>query len=223
MRSLALDLDPRAVATYDFPEAAQYLHLPKSTVRAWVCGQDGFEPLITPAGDHSPMLSFINLVEIHMLAAIRRVHKVKMSNVRIALQTLGGSRRLRPLASRELLTDGVDLFVQNFGELVNLSMPNQQVMAKVMSAYLKRIDWEDSEPSALFPFSTANALDSRKSVMIDPRISFGRLVIAGTGIPTEIVAERFRAGESIDELAKDYRRDRLEIEDVLRFEPALAA
>jgi uncharacterized protein (DUF433 family) len=220
MSTLSLGLDPRAVATYDFPEAAQYLHLPKSTVRAWVCGQDGFEPLIDPASDHSPMLSFINLVEVHMLAAIRRVHKVKMPNVRIALQNLVGRH---PLASHRLETDGVDLFVRTFGELVNLSKPNQQFMIEVMSAYLRRIGWEDDKAAVLFPFPTANVLDARKSVMIDPRISFGRLVITGTGIATELVVERFRAGESIDELAKDYRRDRLEIEDVLRFEPALAA
>jgi uncharacterized protein (DUF433 family) len=220
MSALTLDLEPRAIATYDFSEAAQYLHLPKSTVRAWVCGQDGFEPLIVPASDHGPMLSFINLVEIHMLAAIRRIHKVKMPKVRIALQHLGGPH---PLASYRLETDGVDLFVRMVGELVNLSKPNQKIMVDVMSAYLKRIRWEDDKAAALFPFPTANVLDGRKSVMIDPRISFGRLVISGTGIATEIVVERFRAGESIDELAKDYRRDRLEIEDVLRFEPALAA
>jgi uncharacterized protein (DUF433 family) len=113
--------------------------------------------------------------------------------------------------------------VRTFGELVNLSKPKQQVIVDVMSAYLKRITWVDKEAAVLFPFSSADALDGRKSVMIDPRISFGRLVIAGTGIATDIVVERFRAGESIDELAKDYRRDRLEIEDVLRFDPALAA
>jgi uncharacterized protein (DUF433 family) len=220
MSALTLGSDAHAIATYDFPEAAQYLHLPKSTVRAWVCGQDGFEALITPASDHSPMLSFINLVEIHMLAAIRRVHKVKMPNVRHALQNLGGPH---PLASHRLETDGVDLFVRILGELVNLSAPNQQVMASVMSAYLKRIRWEDNKAAVLFPFPTASFLDDRKSVMIDPRISFGRLVITGTGIATELIVERFRAGESIDELAQDYRRDRLEIEDVLRFEPALAA
>jgi uncharacterized protein (DUF433 family) len=220
MKTLTLDLDPRAVATYGFSEAAQYLHLPKSTVRAWVCGQDGFEPLIDPAGDRSPMLSFINLVEIHMLAAIRRAHKVGLPNVRIALQNLEGSN---PLASHRLETDGVDLFVRSFGELVNLSEPNQRVMVDVMSAYLKRIRWEGDEAAALFPFSTADVVDGRRSVMIDPRVSFGRLVIADTGIATEIVLERFRAGESIDELAKDYRRDRLEIEDVLRFETAVAA
>jgi len=96
-------------------------------------------------------------------------------------------------------------------------------MVAVIDAYLRRIEWEDDDPAVLFPFPAPNVLDGRKSVMIDPRISFGRLVISGTGIATEIVVERFRAGESIDELARDYRRDRLEIEDVLLFEPAFAA
>jgi hypothetical protein len=166
---ITVNPEPREIATYDFPEAAQYLHLPKSTVRAWVCGQDGFEPLITSASARSPMLSFTNLVEIHKLAAIRRVHRIKMPNVRIALETLGKSRGPHPLISHGLLTDGVDLFVRDLGELVNLSMPNQQTMAEIISAYLKRIEWEDNEPAVLFPFSSADMLDGRKSVMIDPR------------------------------------------------------
>jgi uncharacterized protein (DUF433 family) len=44
-----------------------------------------------------------------------------------------------------------------------------------------------------------------KPIMIDPRLSFGRPTIAGTGIPLSIVASRFRAGESISALAQDYR------------------
>jgi hypothetical protein len=82
---------------------------------------------------------------------------------------LGKSRGPHPLISHGLLTDGVDLFVRDLGELVNLSMPNQQTMAEIISAYLKRIEWEDNEPAVLFPFSSADMLDGRKSVMIDPR------------------------------------------------------
>jgi hypothetical protein len=107
------------------------------------------------------MLSFINLVEIHMLAAIRRVHNVSLPTVRIALQNLGGPH---PLASHRLEIDGVDLFVRNFGELVNLSEPNQRIMTDVMGAYLKRIRWEGEEAPVLFPFPTAGVVDGRKSV-----------------------------------------------------------
>lgn len=60
--------------------------------------------------------------------------------------------------------------------------------------------------------------------MIDPRVAFGRLVIAGTGIPTHIVAERYAAGDSIDDLADDYNCCHEIIAEAIRCEiPRLAA
>ena len=59
---------------------------------------------------------------------------------------------------------------------------------------------------------------------MDPRVQFGRPCIAGTGIPTSIIAERYRAGDSISELAHDYGQEALTIEEALRYEfPATAA
>ena len=60
-------------------------------------------------------------------------------------------------------------------------------------------------------------------VVIDPRLSAGRPVIAGTGLTTQIVAERYKAGESVSQLAADYGRDESEIEEALRCEIKLAA
>ena len=60
-------------------------------------------------------------------------------------------------------------------------------------------------------------------LVIDPRISFGRPVIAGTNIRTSIVAERYLAGESINALARDYGRDHGEIEEAIRCEIPTAA
>ncbi len=62
-----------------------------------------------------------------------------------------------------------------------------------------------------------------RTVVIDPRVSFGRSVLAGTGIPTAIIAERYKAGESVDALADDYGRKRVEIEEAIRCELALDA
>jgi uncharacterized protein (DUF433 family) len=59
--------------------------------------------------------------------------------------------------------------------------------------------------------------------MIDPRISFGRSVLAGTGVPTAMLAERCKAGESIDELAERCNCDRLQIEEGIRCELPLVA
>lgn len=34
-------------------------------------------------------------------------------------------------------------------------------------------------------------------VKIDPRRAFGKLVVAGTGIPTVVIAERLRVGDTL--------------------------
>lgn len=53
-----------------------------------------------------------------------------------------------------------------------------------------------------------------------PALSFVNLVEA---VATSIVAERYKAGESIDELARDYGCERGTVEEAVRCEPYLAA
>jgi uncharacterized protein (DUF433 family) len=55
-------------------------------------------------------------------------------------------------------------------------------------------------------------------VVIDPRVQFGRPVLVGTGIPTEVIADRFKAGEALDDLARDYGRTPDEIQEAIRAE-----
>jgi uncharacterized protein (DUF433 family) len=75
----------------------------------------------------------------------------------------------------------------------------------------------------LFPFTRKRQPDEPKAVVIDPYVSFGRPVLAGTGIATAVVAERYKAGESIADLAEDYGRQALEIEEAIRCELSVQA
>ena len=63
----------------------------------------------------------------------------------------------------------------------------------------------------LFPLIRAD----RRTVVVDPRISFGRPVLVGTGIPVEAIADRFKAGDSIGHLARDYGVSADLVEDAL--------
>lgn len=77
----------------------------------------------------------------------------------------------------------------------------------------------DSETEArfkLYPFTRSRIEEAPAMVVIDPGLSAGRPVIAGTGLATEVIAERYKAGESIDELARDYERKEEEIEEAVR-------
>jgi len=61
-------------------------------------------------------------------------------------------------------------------------------------------------------------LEQPRIVVADARVQFGRPVLVGTGVPTAILLERYLAGDSVDELAEDYRCDRLKIEEAIRCE-----
>lgn len=188
-----------------------------------------FEPLISLPEADTKLLSFINLVEAHVLGAIRRLHRISLQKVRKALRFL--LERLpspHPLADQNFETDGLHLFVERYGQLINISDEGQLAMRAILQAYLQRIERDASGiPAKLYPF-TRDGRDGQtpsepRIIVIDPHVSFGRPVLFGTGIPTAVIAERYKAGESIDELAGDYGRQRLEIEEAIRCELQLEA
>ena len=71
--------NPRAVPAYAIPEAAHYLRIPVSTVRAWLRGtsyttmgsKTRFRRVVTLDDPDGCLMSFYNLAEIHVLRALR--------------------------------------------------------------------------------------------------------------------------------------------------------
>lgn len=70
----------------------------------------------------------------------------------------------------------------------------------------------------LYPFTRRRELEEPKAIVIDPEVSFAKPVLVGTGILTATVAERYKAGESVEELVADYDMKQKEIEEGIRFE-----
>ena len=221
--------DLRVFPAYTIAEAAHYLSVPAATVRYWSVGQGNYGPLIEVPKDSPTLLSFLNLTELHVLAAIRRNHMVSMPKVRTAIQYLvgnavGATDRRHPLISRELETDGLDLFVEQYGQLINISRAGQMAMRDVISAALSRINRDpEGIPVKLYPYTRTAMENAPAMIVIDPALSAGRPVIAGTGLATQVIAERCKAGESVSDLAQDYERDEAEIEEAIRCELRLAA
>lgn len=213
--------DLKDVPNYGIAESAAYLRLSPSTLRAWLLGQAGFQSVIRIADTHTKALSFVNLVEAHVLAGMRRHHGVPLKNVRTAIQYVSQELKIdRPLANQQFETNGLDLFFDHLGQTVNASKGGQQAMAALLKGYLRRIDRDPSGvPIKLYPMTRGNEPDKQpKSVVIDPRVSFGRPVLVGTGIPTAVLAARFKAGESMDDLAEDYGAEKAALEEAIRIE-----
>ncbi|MBW4521978.1 MAG: DUF433 domain-containing protein [Scytolyngbya sp. HA4215-MV1] len=224
-------LDTRNLPTYPIADAARYLSIPIGTLRSWLHGryypvEEGkryFEPLIQRPNTTTSQLSFTNLVEAHVLRVIRQVHGVRLDKVRTALDYIDQRFNIpHPLARIEFQTDGINLFIESVGRLINVSEHGQLAMQAVLEHLLERIEWDENGIAArLFPVTRMKDQDAPKVLVIDPSISFGRPVLIGTGIPTAILAERYKAGESIDTLAHDYGCDRLQIEEAIRCELSL--
>ena len=189
--------DLRHAPLYSIPECARYLGLPVSTVRGWIAkpGSDrkgGGKPLVIPAGSDPTALSFTNLVEIHVLALLRRKRHVSMPEIRSKIAALYHDANTKhPLASREFLAYSNDQRVE--------------------------LD-ETGAPSRYFPFTRGYGRDDPKLIVIDPKVRFGRPVIKGSGVSTSVISRFTKGGESIADLADDYRLLPEQIEEAVRYE-----
>ncbi len=224
---------PGELPAYTMGETAHWLGLAPATVRSWCVGQHYhyrgsrrfFKPALDIADPAGKLLSFQNLVELHVLAAIRREHQVSLQTVRKAVLFMSSKLGVEhPLASRRLLTDGKDLLIEYSGELLNLSQAGQLEMRRVVELYLSRVDHSEvGEPIRLYPFTTSALESAPRSVVINPTVQWGRPCLAGTGVPTAVIAERFKAGEQPEQIAADYDRETAEVLEAVRHELKLAA
>ena len=223
-------IDPRNQPAYPLNEAARYLKLPAATLRAWTLGrlystakgESRFRPLIRPATGQPPTLSFWNLIEAHVLRALRTEHGVSIKALRKAVDF--AERELdieRLLLSPELRSEAGRLFLDRYGQLIDLSASGQLAMRQVLDAHLRRVTWDDARlPVRLHPFLVGDATGGEKPIAIDPTIAFGRPVVLSRGISTAAIAARIDAGEMPADLALDYGLTTADIEQAVVYQRA---
>lgn len=228
-----MKIDPREIATYTPTEAARYLRMPVDTLKRWLSGykfktssgKSHSEPLIAIASTDPKLLSFYNLVEAHVLNSLRRKYKVSMPKIRKALSYLCEEHPSKhPLADHWFETDGIDIFVELSQKLEIISQQGQLAMRELLKDCLSRIERDEQNIAIrLYPYTRTHLTADTRLIVIDPLVSYGRPVISGSGIPTSIIAERWEAGDLLEDLIDDYGRTAQEIEEALRCELRQAA
>jgi uncharacterized protein (DUF433 family) len=234
MTAFNVQSDRRELPAYTPAEAAHYLAVSLSTLRSWFAGMSykhhgesrRFQAVIKPAAARPLSLSFSNLVEAYVLTAIRRKHKIGLPTIRRGLRFLSEKfESRRPLLEEQFATRGAELFVERLGKIINLSKHGQVEMAELIRVYLARVERDaHGLPIKLYPFIRAQpAADQPRAVVIDSRVSFGRPVLAGTGIPTAVLAEQFKANDHPRDLAREYGVEEEAVWDAIRCELDLQA
>lgn len=228
------------VPLYTVSDAARILAVPASTLATWAKGyvrrgagraEVTGEPVITwwpTARAQDPSVPFVGLAEALVLAAVRR-SGVPMQRIRPALAHLQREIGVdHALASRRLYTDGAELLF-DYGErdterdeLVRhlvVVRSGQQVFVDLVDDYLRRIDYGPDGYASLIHVPAY----SHAQVVADPTRSFGAPIFERGGTRVEDVLQRFWAGESLDELVRDFGVPADQLEDVLRVASRRAA
>jgi uncharacterized protein (DUF433 family)/DNA-binding transcriptional MerR regulator len=199
------------VPNYSLIEAAHYLRLKPHDIRRWINDE------IIRAS--SKGLSFQNILELHILKGLRKETGLPMQRIRKALQEYGQTENTRhPLLDRRLETDGLHLFLHDGDEYFNLNRSRQMGFPQILSAYLTRIDRLENGEFVYFPFITSEDADEPRTIQMTPSVAFGRPVLAKTGIATDVIVGRFRARDTISDLAEEYGVSPAMIEDCVRWE-----
>jgi uncharacterized protein (DUF433 family) len=220
--------DLRAVPSYGIAESAHYLGICESTLRSWLYGRPyptrsgtvkRTTAIIHPADPRNGILSFYNLVEAHVLLFHRQVYGIRLPAVRAAVEHVRKTLGLkRPLIHQVFYTDGKDLFINELEKevIIDASKRGQLGIWQILNLYVQRIEW-DKEGFArkLLPVRASQMNGPR--IVIDPKISFGRPVLVGTGITASVLWHRKRLGENIDDISKDYGLDRSAVEEAISY------
>jgi uncharacterized protein (DUF433 family) len=221
-------IDPNELPRYSVAEAARYLRMSATTLKSWISGRSypvssgerRWEKLIHRPESNDTRLSFSNLIEAHVLAALRKQYQVKMPQVRTSLEYAREKLGVdRILLSKNLRVMTGNVFLQHLGRLINVGRGGQEAMPEMLHAYLERIDWDiQGAPIRMFPLTRDDYRNAPRLVTIDPVMAFGRPIVERKGITTSVIAERFKVGESMLDIAEDYDLEAFEVEEAIRYE-----
>lgn len=216
--------DPRDLPAYPVADAAGYLGLSYHYFYSWLRPvsfqtENGYaERALIERPANSRHLSFFNLIEGHLIKGLVKAHNVPQAEIRHAIEYCEKELEVdRLLISGQLKVGLGSLFIEKFGQLINVGKGSQLALKKMLEHYLERVEFDGDLPIKLFPF----VLDrEERLISISPYVAFGKPVISEAGITTEVIAQRFDLGEEKEALAKDYGIGEAEVEEAILYESA---
>ena len=223
------DIDLLDFAVYDFSMVDRLLGLPSGTSRRWIdgytIGAKTYPPVIREAHSGAEDVTWGEFVETRLLAMYRRDRDIPMQRMRPAIERLRELLGVKyPLAhsqpyvglNRELV-----IGVQNDLNLdSNLQLwvvrSGQYILADPARQFYETVKFDD-----LGGYVTQIWPDADRIVEINPLKQFGSPVVRA--VPTSVLAELMRAGDSIEMICDLYELDTREVQAALRYELKVSA
>ncbi|MFI6027926.1 DUF433 domain-containing protein [Amycolatopsis magusensis] len=198
-------------------EVARHLRIPESTMYYWLGEQANGAPLVHRVEAEKrgwPSVPFVAVVEAYVLRSLRDLGLTKRKIREAAAEVRRSFATPYALATQQIMTDGIDIFVQYAGDDLARVGDGQRPIREVIDDYLHYIDWDVSD-------GFAGSLRLRQytdvaPVIIDPRFGWGAPVLASTKVPVDAVVNLWLAGESFEDVAYEYDLTAAQVEAVCR-------
>ena len=206
---------------YTVPEAAHMAHVSPTTVRNWLYGRERQEPIFK--APPTPMVSFLQLIEIVIAANFRKAENVSFERVRRAYVNAQEILQLEyPFAYTELRAIGGHivhaLHEQTPGPSYQaMDEPTQWTLPGLVSNIVSQIRYERNLAAQWYP------VGDKAPIVVDPRVTSGVPTISGRGVTVRIIRKRFMAGQQIDFIARDFELENSVVEQAIRYAELVAA
>ncbi|HEV7646799.1 MAG TPA: DUF433 domain-containing protein [Actinophytocola sp.] len=187
-------------------ETARHLRIPESTMYYWLSEHAAGAPLVhrvEPVKRGRPSVPFVAVIEAYVLRTLRADLGLKKSTVREAAEAIRQEFDTPyGLATRRIVTDGIDIFIEYAGRELARAADGQHPIKEMIEGDLRYISWdiEDDTPSRL----RLRQYSDIAPVIIDPRFAWGAPVIEANRVPVDTVVDLWRSGESIQTVADEY-------------------
>lgn len=211
---------------YHVSDAARLLHMPSSTLRYWVEGDQERPPVLREEATGDPTLTWGEFVEAGLIHEYR-IREVSLQHLRAVIGILreefgvpyplahfkpfiGPNRRLVLDAQQQAGLPTEDAIVWQIED-------GQLVLRESVALYLDRVEFEGGDGPArrIYP------VGKNTPILIDPKRSSGSPTIRG--VRTEALVELVEAGEPIEQVAEDFDLDPKELRAALAYEWQTAA
>jgi uncharacterized protein (DUF433 family) len=206
---------------YTFGETDRIVRVSPGTSRRWLKGYHFWYqgerhemPPITLTTEAKEAATFVDLMEVAAIGELRKrgfsFRRIRRINAYCRLYL----KKPRPLVTQQFKVAGRDIFLDaDFDILVDVGREaGMLAWREVLEPFLKDVEYENDLARRWWP------LGRERMVVVDPGRGFGLPVVEGTGVRTEIIAERHRAGDSTDQIAYDFDVTPEQIKGALRWE-----
>lgn len=226
--------NPIETPRYTLAEVVRYLHIPiwaALSFRGIDCYYKGWPhpgDLLTQAPEDDviehlasetkfPRLSFQEFATLFVCSSLLQLkqfdwHPYPLMDV---WNSVNKEEKLRTLP---FSAGFLETLLKSVAGVLRLPDEDQALAEKYARIYADRVEVEEGLAVRLYPFSRKPSLEAPRAIQINPRKRFGQPNVVGTGVTTDVLWDRFQAGDSVALLADDYEIEADLVEEAIRYE-----